>query len=191
MLTIPMALEAVHAGFPSVAQDYFISDFSFDEHVITHPDTSFVVRVAGDSMIGAGIYDGDLIIVDRRLEAKDGDIVIAIIDNELTIKRLRVRKNLPPLLIPENPRYPTIHVEEGAELTIWGVAIGNYHFLQQLSSPAEFGNTFSSAYDNAPNSRFSSTRSSPYIGDICDDTSNSTPSSMHDDMRGRAKGMAT
>jgi DNA polymerase V len=134
MLTLPLALEAVHAGFPSVAQDYFISDFSFDEHIITHPDTSFVVRVAGDSMIGAGIYDGDLLIVDRALEPKDSDVVIAAVNDELTVKRLHTRKNLPPLLVPENPRYPTIPINEDTELTIWGVAIGNYHFLHPLDS---------------------------------------------------------
>ena len=76
-MLIPKALEAVHAGFPSVAQDYFDGDFSFDENVIIHPDTTFIVTVAGDSMQGAGIFDGALLIVDRSLPAQENDVVIA------------------------------------------------------------------------------------------------------------------
>lgn len=70
-MAVPMALEAVHAGFPSVAQDYFDGDFSFDDNVITHPDTTFVMAVAGDSMEGAGIFDRDILVVDRSLAAEE------------------------------------------------------------------------------------------------------------------------
>lgn len=127
--TIPEALEAVHAGFPSVAQDYFISDFSFDEHIITHPATTFVVRVAGDSMVGAGIFDGDLLLVDRSLTARDGDVIIAALDGELTVKRLVLRGHgKPPILHPENPQYPDISLHSGQDFLVWGVVIGNYHF---------------------------------------------------------------
>lgn len=129
---IPEALEAVHAGFPSVAQDYFISDFSFDENVITHPSTTFVVRVAGDSMTGAGIFDGDLLLVDRSLSAQDGDVVIAALDGELTVKRLLLGKpGSAPTLHPENPAYPDIRVRGEQDLVIWGVVIGNYHFQRR------------------------------------------------------------
>jgi DNA polymerase V len=126
--TIPHALEAVHAGFPSVAQDYFISDFSFDETIITNPSTTYAVNVAGDSMEGAGIYDGDILLVDCSLPAHDGDIVIAIVNAEMTVKRLRQPHASTPYLQPENPRYPNIRISEGSELDIWGVVIGNYHF---------------------------------------------------------------
>ncbi len=127
--TIPEALEAVHAGFPSVAQDYFISDFSFDEHIITHPATTFVVRVAGDSMVGAGIFDGDLLLVDRSLTAHDGDVIIAALDGELTVKRLLLRgHSKPPILHPENPHYPNITLHSSQDFLVWGVVIGNYHF---------------------------------------------------------------
>lgn len=125
---IPEALEAVHAGFPSVAQDYFLSDFSFDENVITHPETTFAVRVAGDSMRGAGIYDGDLLLVDRSLEPQTGDVVIAVVDDELTVKRLEKDKRGQPMLHPENPDYPDITFHDGQELSVWGVVIGNYHY---------------------------------------------------------------
>lgn len=130
-LGIPRALESVHAGFPSVAQDYFISDFSFDENVITHPATTFAVTVAGDSMEGAGIYDGDILLVDRSLQAQDDDVVIAIVDGEMTVKRLLKKHGRPPLLHPENPRYPNIQMGDGNELDIWGVVIGNYHHQHQ------------------------------------------------------------
>lgn len=127
-LVTPLALEAVHAGFPSVAQDYFISDFSFDENVITHPETTFAVRVAGDSMRGAGIFDGDLLLVDRSLEAQNGDVVIAVVDDELTVKRLIRGRDGQPVLHPENPRYPDITLRGDQQLSIWGVVIGNYHY---------------------------------------------------------------
>ncbi len=139
------ALEAVHAGFPSVAQDYFLSDFSFDEHIITHPETTFAVRVAGDSMRGAGIYDGDLLLVDRSLEPRTGDVVIAVVDDELTVKRLARDAHGRPMLHPENPDYPDITVDDGQELSVWGVVIGNYHYQRREmprfdGMPAETGN---------------------------------------------------
>lgn len=124
---VPIALEAVHAGFPSVAQDYFSGDFSFDEHVITHPNSTFIVRVAGDSMVGAGIFDGDLVVVDRSLLPTDGDVVIAVLNSELTLKRLRC-KGKEIYLQAENPRYPDFHLCDGEELVIWGVVTGNYHW---------------------------------------------------------------
>lgn len=131
-LHVPQALESVHAGFPSVAQDYFISDFSFDENIILHPDTTFAVRVAGDSMEGAGIYDGDILLVDRSLRSEDGNVVIAIIDGELTVKRLRVPHSGHPYLHPENQNYPDIRPTEETEFEIWGVVIGNYHFQHRM-----------------------------------------------------------
>lgn len=85
---IPVALESVRGGFPSVAQDYVGGDLSLDERLVEHPETTFVVRVAGESMTGAGIFDGDLLIVDRSLEPRDGDVVVAVLDGELTVKRL-------------------------------------------------------------------------------------------------------
>ncbi|MDF7663977.1 S24 family peptidase [Bifidobacterium sp. ESL0763] len=123
---VPAALESVHAGFPSVAQDYFAGDFSFDEHVIAHPDTTFIITVAGDSMEGAGIWDGDLLVVDRSLEPQAGDVVVAILDDELTVKRLIMRGST-PVLHAENPRYPDFMSSDAAELVVWGVVVGNFH----------------------------------------------------------------
>ena len=132
---VPQALEAVHAGFPSVAQDYFSGDFSFDQNVIVHPDSTFIIHVAGDSMTGAGIFDGDLLVVDRSLEPREGDIVIAILDDELLVKRLARRKGR-TMLRAENPDYPDFLPQEGEELVIWGVVIGNYHW-QRVDAKGE------------------------------------------------------
>ncbi|TCD54606.1 translesion error-prone DNA polymerase V autoproteolytic subunit [Alloscardovia theropitheci] len=126
-MAVPIALEAVHAGFPSVAQDYFSGDFSFDTNVITHPDTSFIVRVSGTSMTNAGIFDGDLAIVDRSLTPQDGDIVIAALDGELTVKRLISNTSGQPVLHAENSQFPDIQLYFDESVTIWGVVIGNYH----------------------------------------------------------------
>lgn len=123
---IPMALEAVHAGFPSVAQDYFAGDFSFDEHIIRNPDTTFIITVAGDSMEGAGIWDGDLLVVDRSLEPQADDVVVAVLDDELTVKRL-IMRGTTPILHPENPNYPDFSPNNAEELVIWGVVTGNFH----------------------------------------------------------------
>lgn len=123
---VPRALESVHAGFPSVAQDYFAGDFSFDEHIIAHPDTTFIVTVSGDSMQGAGIWDGDLLVVDRSLEPRSGDVVIAVLGDELTVKRLLLSGSV-PVLHPENPRYPDFRPREAEDLMIWGVVTGNFH----------------------------------------------------------------
>lgn len=125
-IPIPFALESVHAGFPSVAQDYYAGDFSFDEHVIEHPDTTFIVTVAGDSMQGAGIWDGDLLIVDRSLEPQADDVVVAVLDGELTVKRLMMH-NSKPILHAENPNYPDFAPSDMQDLVIWGVVTGNFH----------------------------------------------------------------
>ncbi|BDR52884.1 hypothetical protein KIM372_07910 [Bombiscardovia nodaiensis] len=130
---VPIALEAVHAGFPSVAQDYFSGEFSFDEHVIVHPNSTYIVHVAGDSMTGAGIFDGDVLVVDRSLNPCDGDVVIAILDNELTVKRLRCQQGR-SWLHAENPAYPDFWPAEGEELVVWGVVTGNYHWQRADSS---------------------------------------------------------
>ncbi|RBQ00077.1 LexA family protein [Bifidobacterium xylocopae] len=134
---VPIALEAVHAGFPSVAQDYFSGDFSFDEHVFVHPDSTFVVKVAGDSMTGAGIFDSDLLVVDRALDPCDGDVVIAILNDELTVKRLRSGDGR-TWLQAENPAYPDFRPQEDEVLVIWGVVTGSYH-RQREECPTKTG----------------------------------------------------
>ena len=119
---------AVAAGFPSPAQDYFDGRIDLNAHLIKDITSTFVVRVTGDSMEGAGISDGDELIVNRALEPRDGSVVIAVLDGELTVKRLRITGN-GVVLQADNPRYPDIRVPALSELTIWGVATRCLHHV--------------------------------------------------------------
>jgi len=125
----PLYLSTVQAGFPSPADDYVEARLDLNEHLVHHPAATFFVRVAGDSMTGAGIYCGDILVVDRAIEPVDKSIVVAALHGELTVKRLR-RNNDRVRLEPENPDYPTIEIPEGEDLVIWGVV---------TSSIREFG----------------------------------------------------
>lgn len=120
---VPLYLEAVPAGFPSPAEDYVEGDLDLNEYLVRNPAATFMVRVQGDSMIGAGIHDGDVLVVDRSREAAPGKIVVAVLDGELTVKRL-ARRGEQYLLEPENPDYAPIVVENGRELFVWGVVTG-------------------------------------------------------------------
>lgn len=117
---LPKFGHKVRAGFPSPADDYVESWLDLNEHLIEHKDATFFVQATGDSMTGAGIQEGCLLVVDRALEAKNNDIVIAVIDGELTVKRLEKRRGK-IRLIAENPAYEPIEFREGQELTVWGV----------------------------------------------------------------------
>ena len=119
---------AVAAGYPSPAQDYFDGRIDLNAHLIKDITSTFVVRVTGDSMERAGISDGDELIVNRALEPKDGSVVIAVLDGELTVKRLRITPT-GVVLQAENPRYPDIRVAGLSELTIWGVATRCLHHV--------------------------------------------------------------
>lgn len=116
----PLFGHTVKAGFPSPADDFVETWLDLNEHLIEHRDATFFLKASGDSMIGAGIQEGNLLVVDRSLEARHGDIVIAVIDGELTVKRLDKRRGR-IRLIAENPAYAPIELQDGQELTIWGV----------------------------------------------------------------------
>ena len=118
----------VAAGFPSPAQDYFDGRIDLNAHLIKDITSTYVVRVTGDSMEGAGISDGDELIVNRALEPRDGSVVVAVLDGELTVKRLRLN-GTGVVLQAENPRYPDIRVQALSELTIWGVATRCLHHV--------------------------------------------------------------
>lgn len=119
-IRIPLFSHKVCAGFPSPADDYIEGRLSLDEHLIQHKDSTFFVRAKGNSMVGAGIFDGDLLVVDKSLTPSSGDIVIAIVDGGLTVKRM-IRRGSEIILKPENPRYKEIEFKEGQELQVWGV----------------------------------------------------------------------
>ncbi|WP_054180173.1 translesion error-prone DNA polymerase V autoproteolytic subunit [Trabulsiella odontotermitis] len=116
---LPLFLERVPCGFPSPAQDYVESSFDLNKFVIRHPSATYFIRATGDSMIDAGIGDGDLLIVDRALTAVDGDIVIAAVEGEFTVKELRTRPRLQ--LMPRNPLFSPIIIHREETLEIFGV----------------------------------------------------------------------
>ena len=128
LLSVLIAPVPVAAGFPSPAQDYFDGRIDLNAHLIKDITSTFVVRVTGDSMERAGISDGDELIVNRALEPKDGSVVIAVLDGELTVKRLRLTAT-GVVLQAENPKYPDIKVPALSELTIWGVATRCLHHV--------------------------------------------------------------
>lgn len=116
---LPAALELVPAGFPSPAQDYFSGDLDLNDLLIPHRVSTYIVRTSGHSMVGAGIFDADYLVVDRAAPVEDGRIVIAVLDGELTVKRLRIT-GAHVQLCAENPNYPAIIVPELSSLEIWG-----------------------------------------------------------------------
>lgn len=116
----------VQAGFPSPADDQVEDYLDLNEHLIEHPNATFFVRATGQSMINAGIHDGDVLVVDRSLTPETGKIVIAAVYGELTVKRLQWRDSQWHLL-PDNPDFEEIIVNEEAEVTIWGVVTNVIH----------------------------------------------------------------
>jgi DNA polymerase V len=124
----PLFLSGVSAGFPSPADDYLDRKLDLNEHLVKNPAATYFVRVAGDSMTGAGINDNDILVVDRSLEPSTSNIVIAIVNGELTVKRLIKTRNS-YRLIAENPDYPPLEINEDAPLEIWGVATYAIHTL--------------------------------------------------------------
>ena len=123
---IPLLTDSVSAGFPSPADDYTEENIDLNEHLISNPFSTFFLRVKGESMINAGIKDKDLIIVDKSLIAKPGNIVIAMIDGEFTIKRLSI-KNDELYLKAENHNYPDFKFKNHIDVQIWGVVIYSIH----------------------------------------------------------------
>ena len=123
---LPFFVTAVQAGFPSPADDYLESALDLNEHLIRHPAATFFLRVIGDSMVGAGIHSGDLLIVDRSIHPVDGRIVIAIVDGDLTVKRFSQQRGK-VCLMSENPSYPPIKIRDGQNLQIWGVVLHVIH----------------------------------------------------------------
>lgn len=120
VLPLPLYGARIAAGFPSPADDDIEASIDLNQHLVSHPAATFFVRVQGDSMVGAGIHNGDLLVVDRALEAKSGSIVVAVVDGELTVKRLKITGER-VWLMPENPAYPPLEIRDGMALHLWGV----------------------------------------------------------------------
>lgn len=122
----------IKAGFPSPADDYMHDSLDFNRDLIRHPESTFYGRVTGDSMIEAGIYDGDIAVIDRSIEASDGDIVVAYVNEEFTIKYLDLSHRAEGYieLRPANSNYQPIRINADDDFEVWGVVvwtIKNWH----------------------------------------------------------------
>ncbi len=125
---VPLYLNPVAAGLPAPTEDYIEGKIDLNRYLVKHPDSTFLVRVVGESMQDAGIHPRDLLVVDRSLEAVSGKVVIAVVDGELTVKRLRKHRNK-LWLMPENSDFQPIEIGENVDLHIWGVVTNVIHAL--------------------------------------------------------------
>ena len=117
---IPLVSSRVSAGFPSPADDYIELSLDLNRELVPHPETTFFARVSGDSMIGEGIDDGDLLVVDKGVDPTDNCLAVCCLDGEFTLKRVRFEADH-ATLIPANPKYPSIRVTSENEFIIWGI----------------------------------------------------------------------
>lgn len=124
-LPLPFGVVKISAGFPSPAADYEDESLDINEYLVRNPVSTFFFPVEGDSMEGAEIFVGDVLVVDKSVEAQHGHIVVAFVNGERLVKRLYCR-NGKVALIAENPKYPPLVIKEGVELTVWGVVIGKF-----------------------------------------------------------------
>lgn len=123
MIFVPYFVDGFAAGFPSPADDWQEDRISFDQYVFAHStSTKFCAKVVGNSMQDAGIHDGDIVVVDKRLAPEDDDIAVCIINGEYTIKRLHLVKSQ-LFLMPENNSFKPIEVRESENFEVWGVVI--------------------------------------------------------------------
>lgn len=124
-LPLPYADMGIQAGFPSPAQDYIDKSLDFNRELIEHPSATFYAKVVGDSMIGAGISGGDIVVIDRAVDAEQDDIVVVFLDGEFTIKYIdfsELRHNR-IWLRPANPDFQPIKVAASADFRVWGVVV--------------------------------------------------------------------
>lgn len=124
-LPLPLDCVKISAGFPSPAADYEDKRLDINDYLVRNPVSTFFFPVQGDSMEGAEIFEGDVLVVDKSVEAQHGHIVVAFVNGERLVKRLYCR-NGKVALIAENPKYPPLVIKEGVELTVWGLVIGKF-----------------------------------------------------------------
>jgi len=125
----PLVAWHISCSFPSPADDYRESELDSNELVIAHPEATFYVRVSGDSVEGAGICEGDVLVVDRALDARENAIIVALVNGEFTVKRLSALGDT-LFLMPENPRYDPLLITEEMEFRVWGIATYVIHKLR-------------------------------------------------------------
>ena len=120
LLELPLAGTAIAAGFPSPAEEYVEIALDLNKELIKHPASTFYARVKGDSMVDAGIQDGDLLVIDKALEPKEGAIAVCYLDGEFTVKRLSVREE-GVYLMPANAEFKPIRITEENNFLVWGL----------------------------------------------------------------------
>lgn len=125
-LKLPLFVDSVPAGFPSPADDYLENSLDLNEHLIKHPAATFFVKVSGDSMINAGIFSGDTLIVDRAVTPRNNQVVVAAVDGEFTVKRFQ-KKGKKIFLAAENPDFQPLEINEQNDFQVWGVVIYVIH----------------------------------------------------------------
>lgn len=129
-LPLPLYLVRAAAGFPSPAEDFLDQSLDLNEYIIKNPSATFYVKAAGDSMEKVGIFEGDLIVIDRSKKAVHNSIVLAVVNGEFTIKRILFTNNGKIILSPENDKYRPIEINDGMDFEIWGVATNVVHQLR-------------------------------------------------------------
>ena len=125
---MPMQASRISAGFPSPAEDYIEKRLDLNEYLVRNPSASFFVKVRGDSMIDAGIHDGDVLIVDRSLEPSNGRIIIGVLHGEFTVKRI-IQKGKRFFLQPENENFSPVEITGNSDFSVWGVVVYAIHKL--------------------------------------------------------------
>lgn len=120
MQELPFISSGIKAGFPSPAADFDGSKISLDNVLVKNREATFYAKASGNSMIGAGIDDGDILVIDKSLEPQNNKVAVCFIDGEFTIKRIKIEKDC-VYLMPENKNYQPIRVTEENELVIWGI----------------------------------------------------------------------
>jgi len=130
----PLVDGLVRAGFPGVVESATETPLDLNKHLVSNTTATFVVRVDGDSMIKAGIYDGDLLVVDRSISANHNDIIVATLDGAFTVKRLYKSQGT-IRLVPENPLYRPITVQDGTDFSVWGVVTWVLHKTHNTKLP--------------------------------------------------------
>ncbi len=131
--SIPLVSGTVSAGFPSPAEEYIELGIDLNKYLIKNPISTFFLRVSGHSMNNAGIYNNDLLLIDRSINPNPGDIVVALLDGDFTLKRLIKEKNN-YYLKADKENYPAINLYEYVDIQIWGVAIYSIHELKGLKT---------------------------------------------------------
>ncbi|MBE9466713.1 MAG: translesion error-prone DNA polymerase V autoproteolytic subunit [Bacteroidetes bacterium] len=127
-IEIPLFVDTISAGFPSPADDYIEEKLDLNKHLIKHPEATFYVKAKGNSMINIGIFEDDILIVDRSLDPANNSIVIGVVNGEFTVKRIN-KSDDKFYLIPENDNFPPIEITESMDFKIWGVVTNAIHKL--------------------------------------------------------------